>query len=138
MKHTLVSLVAAAALGTLWIAPAIAQNDLYIFDMPQKHPAAYRAYKNLLPKSFKKVSWIYRLDGTATPVDEQIIGGVNYLTGTVCKPHDCGDNIIAILVTASGSRAVALLRSVDLSKGNDRPFGHPSPEELDTLKALLN
>lgn len=118
-------------------APALAQNELYMFDLGAKYPKAKHAYQALLPKAFKKAAWVYKLDGTAGPIDHKTIGGADFLAGTVCKPHDCGDNIVAVLVTADGKRAVAEVKSADLTQGQAQMFGTPSADETAALEAML-
>jgi Inhibitor of vertebrate lysozyme (Ivy) len=59
----------------------------------------------------KSVEWIYDLQGVASPFQTIEWKGKTYRGGSVCKPHDCGDNMFVFLVALDGSRAIATLKS---------------------------
>ena len=132
-----------AAVGCTVVAlsatQVLAGDSGYSYELGKKFPAAMKAYQKLLPRSFKKLSWAYRLDGVGDPVQHQTIGTNDYLSVWSCKPHDCANNKLAILVRPDGKRAVVDI-SITNAQGNtaDQLLGNPNPAEIALLKARLN
>lgn len=125
------------AAGTNLFSPAVADEG-YPFDMKKRYGKAFSAYQKIVPAKFKKTKWIYSFDGTAGPMDVVQSGGKKCLIGSVCQPHDCGDNQVAFLLAADGSSAVGLLRSRNLTQGKDILFGKPDAAQLTLLQQRLN
>ncbi|WP_262298127.1 inhibitor of vertebrate lysozyme family protein [Microvirga sesbaniae] len=100
----------------------------YPWDLRKKNPAHYRAYLKILPAGLKRTPWFGRFDGTGMPVEQVAVDSRMYLTGAICKPHDCADNYLTFLVAADGSRAVAMVKARETS-GQIVELGHPTPAE---------
>ncbi|MPR12565.1 Ivy family c-type lysozyme inhibitor [Microvirga tunisiensis] len=62
----------------------------------------------MLPPALERTDWAGRVHGTGTPVELIRIDGRRYLSGLMCKPHECADSFIVFLVAVDGSRAAAL------------------------------
>lgn len=113
----------------------LAAESEYPFDIPKKHPAMLTAWRAAAPAKFKAVAWVWSFAGTATPLEARVLGGKAFVLGTVCKPHDCGDNRMSILIAKDGSAAYGLLKSPTL--GGVTLIGAPPAEALAILKAAL-
>jgi hypothetical protein len=109
----------------------------YPWDMRRTTPKAYRAYLKMLTPELKRTDWAGRLNGTGTPVELIRIDGRRYLSGLVCKPHECADSFIVFLVAVDGSRAVALVRS-DETRGEIVELGTPAVSERQHLDQQLS
>jgi len=83
----------------------------YPWDLRKKMPVHYRAYLKILPAELRRTAWFGRLDGTGMPVERVTVDSKVYFAGSVCKPHDCADNYLAFLITADGSRAIAMVKA---------------------------
>ena len=127
-----VGLVVLGILGGIALA-----DDEYPGDLRKKHPAAYKAYSKVVPRRYRKVTWIYRLQGTAGPVSQADVGGKTFYLGMVCQPHDCGDNEVAYLIAADGSAAYGLLHSSNYAKPGDVTFGTPDEPARKLLEGQL-
>lgn len=119
------------------VAPAagLAADNDYPFDIPKKHPAMLKAWRDVTPAKFKTTAWVWSFAGTATPLEARVVGGKAFVLGTVCKPHDCGDNRMSLLIAKDGSAAYGLLKSPTL--GGMTLIGAPPAEVLAILKAAL-
>ena len=115
--------------------PALAEE--YPFDVAKKYPASMRAWQTLVPSDFRRAPWIFRLDGTAGPMDTVSVHGRVFLYGSVCKPHDCAGNFVAFLLAKDGGEAFGELSSDTLGAKN-RYFGTPDAEVRGLLDKLLN
>ena len=104
----------------------------YPWDLRRKMPKAYRSYLKILPMDLKRTAWAGHLDGTGSPVEAVILAGKRYYSGSICKPHDCADNVVLFLVEADGSRAVALAR-FGRTGGKNLELGNPTPGEREYL-----
>ena len=91
----------------------------------------------VVPVRFRKVAWIYRLQGTETPVSQVDLGGKSFYYGMVCQPHECGDNEVAYLIAVDGSAAYGLLRSSNYAKSGDVMFGAPDDAARKLLEGQL-
>ncbi len=124
--------IANTCLGSAWA------DEGYPFDMKKKYPKAFAAFQKIVPVKFKKEVWVSRLDGTAGPMSATQCGGKTCLTGSVCQPHDCGDNQLAFVIAEDGSTAVGLLRSANLTQGKDVILGKPDAAQLALLSKQLS
>ena len=107
---------------------------LYGVDVKMRFAKAFGAYRALLPPDFAKIPWVGQLKGVSAPVKTVATADGPALLIWVCKPHDCGNNQVSVLTTLDGKRASALLQSQDLTAGEKRIFGTPTPDERDLLE----
>ena len=117
--------------------PAAADNLAnYPFSLAKTDPKGLAAWQRILPPKFKRIDWVYRLDGTADEMKRVEIGGKPYRLGWVCKPHDCG-NQLAFLIALDRSRAVGVVQS---EQTGNLPLwlGSPTAEEIQTLRDKLS
>lgn len=130
----------ALSLFTLSLAPlqAVRSEEQYPFDIKAKHARALAGYQKILPPIYKKSSWAYNLDGTASPFTVVQNSGKRCLLGAVCKPHDCGDNQLAFLIAEDGTMAVALVRSAALTSNMEVLLGKPTAAQTALLKKQIN
>lgn len=113
-------------------------SDVYAFELPKKYPAEMSSFRAIIPVSIKSIDWIYSLSGPTAPLQRLLVGNKFYHGGTVCKPHDCGDNRLSFLIAEDGSHATALLRSQDLTGRQFQAYGQPNSAELAILNYLLS
>jgi Inhibitor of vertebrate lysozyme (Ivy) len=118
-------------------APTLAGAQEYAFDLPGKHPAAFAAWKKIVPARYRKIDWIGGLDGTATPIDPATLQGRPFYLGELCKPHDCGGNEVAFLIAIDGSAAYGMLKSETLGV-KQQLFGAPDAEALKLLESKFS
>lgn len=102
--------------------------------LAQTHPAALVAFQKIIPTRFNKVVWIYQLIGASSPMIPLTIQGRQYLSGSVCKPHDCVGNVVAFVIAADGSRAVASL----MLENTTQMLGNPNEGEVAILNRYIN
>jgi hypothetical protein len=106
----------------------------------QRSAQARRAWHAAVPADLRRQAWLYGLHGTAGEVSVVSIDGRRYLTGNVCKPHDCGMHMAAWLIALDHSRAAGVLDlNPDRSHGprHFRFFGQPTAAEQEQLLASL-
>jgi hypothetical protein len=74
-------------------------------------------------------------NGVATPSEDvEVDGGSAYVYATVCKPHDCGDNMLHVLFAPEGRQAWAVL----VTPGGEEWFGNPDAAVKQVLEAKLD
>ena len=117
----------------------------YTAHLATSRPSVYRRWREILPVQFAGTRWLSRFEGVTAPTRTVAVGGATMIFGSACKPHDCGDNQVALLASPDGSRVVAV---VHLSTGTrmrngtwttDRAvliLGSPSDVELSCLKTV--
>jgi hypothetical protein len=131
-----IRLAAAAALSAFALGANARGQDLpYAYDLATWSPSAFAALQQTLPDRLRSEDWVYRLRGTATPMERIEVGGEAYVGGWVCKPHDCGANQFAFIVARDGSRAFALLR---IDGEGDQLFGNPDAAVFGALQGLAD
>lgn len=128
--------VAAVAAIAVSAAAAQAQEPVYPHDLARKNPAAFAAWRKAVPAPYRRVEWIARLAGTATPITTTMIDGKPAYAGSVCKPHDCGGNFVAFLIADDGSSVSGLTR-MTTTRPARLSWGAQSPERLRMLESLL-
>ena len=150
MKHTLstprfaLTLPLAIAL-LLAAAPAAAQlggpwsGANHPEEVLAQSREARRRWHAAVPAALRRQAWLYDLRGTAGAIGTVRIGHRDYLTGIVCRPHDCGPHTAAWLIARDGRRAVG---AIDLNPSRRGPrrelfFGGPTPAERARLRASL-
>lgn len=126
--------------------PADAPHSNYTFQMKALYPAAYALWMRSLPEDVVLPPWLKTFNGVTTPVRPIVVDGNAMIFAWACKPHDCGDNHVNILMSADQARVVALVMLAApgrrLPDGSyERPrslmlIGQPSPSELTCLRAL--
>jgi hypothetical protein len=102
-------------------------------------PPMRQIWHDAVPPAMQGEAWLYDLHGTAGPLGVIPINGRRYLTGLVCKPHDCGPHNAAFLIALDNSRAAG---AFDITPSGRRPrhasfFGSPTPAEQAELLATL-
>ncbi|UVF22762.1 inhibitor of vertebrate lysozyme family protein (plasmid) [Microvirga terrae] len=125
-----VSLLVAGSFLCAGISAQAASPGLpvYPWDLRKKMPVHYQAYLKILPTRLKRTAWFGRFDGTGMPVERVAVDGKAYFTGGICKPHDCADNYLTFLITADGSRAVAMVKATETG-GQIVELGNPMTAE---------
>jgi hypothetical protein len=77
------------------------------------------------------------MDGTAMPSEDLKVGGQSYVYAEVCKPHDCGGNMLHVVFGFGGEQAWAILEEADGAKSTTRLLGHPDKALADALQAKV-
>ena len=122
-----------AVLGVAALMPIAANaqgtaSAPYLFDLLAK--PAFNASFDAMLKGEKNVDgWLQNKSGPASPARNYVTDGKPQFGGSLCKPHDCGENQFYYLFTQDGSRAVGLL----IKANTQRWFGNPSAAEKSTL-----
>jgi hypothetical protein len=114
--------------------PSNAEQPRYPYELKDTNPRVLHLLQSILPSRLKGEEWIYNLQGTADPFVVVTIDGELYDSGFVCKPHECGSNMLSVLLRVDGSRAVALLAQAS----RETWFGNPTQDEQDALRRRLN
>lgn len=103
MLKTLTAIVILAA-----SANAIAQEDTTLNDLAKKEPAAF----SQMLKGHHLPGWI-KSGGTATPARTVKLGDDEYQVFSVCKPHDCAAERLAVLWSEKSQQMSGLYSTVD-------------------------
>jgi len=122
--------VVAAAAFALPVLPARAEEGVYLFDL-LKRPD-YKAGWDAMLASRKGVdAWITDGEGPTTPSVDVKVGGETWTFTTICKPHDCGDNMLNVVFAPAGKPAYAML-----VVAGEKPkwFGEPPKEVKKALR----
>jgi len=122
-------LIVAAFLSLAAVGAARA-DDVYLFDL-LKDPAYKAGWTAMLNGARRVEPWIAALDGPATPAVRVTVAGETYLFTTLCKAHDCGDNMLNVLFAPGGAPAYALLV---VAGAEPRWLGKPSPAVRKALR----
>lgn len=124
-KWVRVGLVGCTMAGVLASGAALA--DDYPDGLEASAPAAMRAFQAIVPARYRKAAWVYRFNGTASPMQTVQFGGLPFWLGEVCKPHDCGGNEVTFLIAKDGVGGLwpAALRPTDALA--DHPVRQPEP-----------
>jgi hypothetical protein len=111
-------------------------SEPYLFDLLNK--PSYQKSWNELFKGEKNVDdWLAEYagttDGPATPRRFVQSDGITYEVSTVCKAHDCGNNIFFGFFAPNGSKAWGLLLK---NRTDERFFGNPDENTRQLLRAV--
>lgn len=106
----------------------------YAYQLPEKFPQDMTVLRSIIPDGLKSVEWIYDLSGVASPLRTIEWNGKSYRGGSVCKPHDCADNMFVFLVALDGSRAIATLKSSTIPGVQSVTLGPFQVGDLDRLQ----
>jgi hypothetical protein len=125
-------------------APLLAQSrhDWEGASYPQyvlaRFPPPRLAWRAVVPGSYRHQAWVYNLAGTASAM-RFVNAGRPFVSGSVCRPHDCGDHALAYLIAIDGSRAVGAMLLPKTADGvrHELYFGAPSPQERSLLVTEL-
>lgn len=122
-------LLLATLLALAAAAPAAA-DDPYLFDLLE-NPAYKAGWTAMLDGARRVEPWIAALDGPATPAVRVAVDGETYLFTTLCKAHDCGDNMLNVLFAPGGAPAYGL---VVVAGEKPRWLGKPPPAVRKALR----
>ena len=93
-------------------APNNADDAIYPRDLLKAKPAQAKQYRNVVKPVASEHAWIGK-GGTQTPVTEVSFGGTDYAVLSSCKPHDCANENLVVLLpgsnTAQGEAVGALV-----------------------------
>jgi hypothetical protein len=123
-------------------APAQSRHDWEAAHHPQevleRFPPPRLAWRAVVPSSYRHQAWVYNLAGTASAM-RFVNSGRPFVSGSVCRPHDCGDHALAYLIAIDGSRAVGAMLLPKTADGvrHELYFGAPSPQERALLATEL-
>ena len=110
MRRLLATSLALAVLA----GAALAQQGPYLFDVLKK-PAYRQSWNAMLAGSGALPGWIgifsKTYNGVASPMTAVNAGGQAYEISNVCKPHDCGGNMLHVLFAPGGTQAWGLLEN---------------------------
>jgi hypothetical protein len=107
-------------------------------DALAKDAAARAAWHAATPRRYARTPWVYDFHGPSSPTRIMTENGRAFAVGSVCKPHDCGDNILAFVLAPGGAHAAgAILHRDDAGKTAESYFGNPTPLEREWLRAKL-
>ncbi|MDF2116305.1 Ivy family c-type lysozyme inhibitor [Roseiarcaceae bacterium H3SJ34-1] len=124
---SVLGLVSALMCGSAFAA------DEYLFDTLKK-PAYRKVWNAMLAREKNIPPWIISFsntyNGVASPVQNVTVGGKTYLSGYVCKPHDCADNALAVLFDNNGASVSGVVKQ----GGKLRYLGAPDA----AIKAALD
>src|SRR3712207_5556481 len=104
----------------------------YPWDLRKKMPSHYQSYLKILPARLRRTAWFGRFDGTGMPVERVAVDSKVYFAGAICKPHECGDNYLTVMIEADGSRAVAMVKATETG-GQIVELGDPTAVERQFL-----
>jgi len=143
-RSTFAAAILAAALLTPTISPVFAQTrqDWDAAHHPQdvltRFPAPRHAWRAVVPRAWRHQAWVYALAGTASEMEFANTGRPSAM-GTVCKPHDCGDHVVAYRIALDGSRAVGAIMLPRTAGGRRHElwFGGPTAHERASLSVVL-
>jgi hypothetical protein len=123
---------AIACLAAAWLGGALAAEPMTTTDDLLKNPKFKSAYVAALgPKAKEK--WLATMTNSALVRDETI-AGERWQVATPCKPHDCGDNNLLLLYSASRGAVVGHL----YENGKVTTLGSPSAAMSAQLQRLWN
>jgi hypothetical protein len=114
---------------------ASARPGAYLLDLIKTEP--YRdAWTKMLAKERDVPSWIKDFiatgDGVNTPAEMVPVGVQAFTFATLCKAHDCADNMLHVVFAPDGAKAYG--RLVEAGKA-PRLFGKPDAQIQAALSA---
>ena len=132
LKLQRVLTVAASLMVVLASASAQSPPFIYLFDL-FKQPTFHRSFDQLFDGQPNVDDWIRVFqktnNGVASPIEPRQIGQSAYILAEVCKPHDCGNNMLRVLFTKDGTQATAVL----ITPRGQRWFAAPNAAERQQL-----
>ena len=82
-------------------------------DIPRRYPIAFGKWQTEVPAEYKAEPFIASMDGTDTGLRSVQLNGRDMIFGTACKPHDCGPEMMGVLMAADQSEIVGGLFIMD-------------------------
>lgn len=128
----LAAAIGAASALALVAVPAAAEAGIYLVDLLARPD--YKAGWDAMLASRKGVDgWITDHEGPSTPSVDVTVGGETWTFTTLCKPHDCGDNMLNVVFAPAGKPAYAML-----VVAGEKPkwFGEPPKEVKKALRKM--
>jgi hypothetical protein len=96
------------------------------------------AWDAVTPRKYARTSWVHDFLGPSSATRIMTENGRAFAVGSVCKPHDCGDNIVAFVLEPGGAHAAGAVLLMDGDrKLAEEYFGNPTPLEHQWLRAKL-
>lgn len=114
-------------------APAWAEDLPYTADMMQR-PNFSKAYHAMV----ELPEWVSKAAAVSTPMGNITFNGKSYLVGHLCKPHDCADNQLEIMVSHDGAQAWGLLSRRVEGRLYQMPLGIPDSGLLAAMHAAYS
>jgi hypothetical protein len=119
-------------------SPAIAANDLYLFDVINK-PAYARPLKALFDHAGNLPGWAREAlkpkgDINGSPRTYVTIDGTSYEAFSECEPHNCNVNQLVLMFAPDGTQAWGVLSQ----DGKVSYLGAPSKAQQTALKETLD
>ncbi|MDR2019049.1 MAG: DUF2939 domain-containing protein [Syntrophobacterales bacterium] len=115
---------------------SIDASQPYLFDLLEK-PSYQKSWNELFKREKNIDGWLVLYakteNGLAMPRRLIKSGGITYEASSVCKKHDCRDNIFFVLFAPNGSKAWGLLLK---NTTYERFFGNPNKNQKQFLRSL--
>ena len=113
-------------------------EEVYSYNLPEEYPLAFATWTSNLPADFHDLVWASELEGVGSPIRTITLAGRPYLFGSVCEPHNCGNNHVGFLMRPDQSRVAGFVQVTDDRSGaaSLTPVGDPSREEQMCLMKL--
>ncbi|WP_425128564.1 Ivy family c-type lysozyme inhibitor [Burkholderia latens] len=141
---------ALALLSTLFGSPsnAGAGSVLPVFSVLVNEAPYHEAWQHMFAGEAQVPQWLAQGDSTSSPGIRRYSNGVAYVTGSMCKRHDCADNEFfgmfdehaqhawGVLVTATPSALTTQNGATDAQSLRVRWFGHPDRSTRMTMLAF--
>jgi hypothetical protein len=102
LRLSITNFVFASALLSLEAGVAYAK-EVYPWSLPKSYPAAFKAYRAILPSELRNNSFTGYLEGTGSAVEIVDLNGKSYFQGQVCISVMCSDNRLGFLIAKDGS-----------------------------------
>lgn len=118
------------ALALCLATPAFAQSTQTTADLVNtvKYHHAYQTMTEL-------PDWVTKASAVSVPTETLKQDGKSYLTGHLCKPHDCADHQLDVVFSEDGKAIWGLLSRRYGKTLYQMPLGEPNAETLAVLTA---
>jgi hypothetical protein len=134
----LAALAPVAAGGTANWAAVWADKHNTPYDALKQDAAARAAWQAATPRKYARTAWVHDFMGPSSPTQLMTENGQAIAVGSVCKPHDCGNNTVAFVVAPGGAHAAGAILLMDGDrKLSETYFGNSTPQERKWLHATL-
>ncbi len=112
--------------------------EVYSFDLPKEYPLAAASWKANLPLDFQDLAWAAKFEGVGSPLRTVTLNRKQVLFGSLCEPHNCGNNRVGFVLTPDQRRVVGFVQITDDQTGavSMTPVGAPTREEQACLVKL--
>ncbi len=111
----------------------------YLFELLQIKGYS-KGFNTLLAHEKALPAWVTTfaktMNGVASPSEDLNVAGADYVYATVCKPHDCGGNMLYVVFSFGGAPAYGLLQETGLDgRTKTRLLGQPDKAIEQALEA---